>query len=312
MSYIYDPDLEFLGSRFIKDEDLEPLFLHLKNRISEEFCNYKCYQKYKHTKKHKLYWKAIAGEFQKFGGNTIANKFRGHGVKYRKIAYDVAKKLKVKVYETEDIKSIEEKIIEKLFYKIIDKMSKEEKEKFIKEFHKEFEKLSKKEKEKILKNKDLKRLLNSQINAKNALTLFRMIFKAGGFKSYQISVIIINSIYNSTIRMLTDKGLPLIINRTITKNLALFVGPIGTIISTLWTIYDITGPAYRVTVPGVVMIAMLRKEEEERKLEEKRRLEEQKRQEELKKQQELKKLQQKLIIGISALFLLIILFNITR
>jgi len=60
------------------------------------------------------------------------------------------------------------------------------------------------------------------------------------------------------------------------------------------------------------MIAMLRKEEEERKLEEKRRLEEQKRQEELKKQQELKKLQQKLIIGISALFLLIILFNITR
>jgi len=30
-------------------------------------------------------------------------------------------------------------------------------------------------------------------------------------------------------------------------------------------IYDITGPAYRVTIPGVVMIAMLRKEYEQRK-----------------------------------------------
>jgi len=88
-----------------------------------------------------------------------------------------------------------------------------------------------------------------------------MIFKAGGFKSYQLTVIVVNSLYKTVAK----EDLKLATNAAITKNLALFIEPIGTIISTLWIIYDIIGPAYKVTIPGIVMIAMLRKEYEQRK-----------------------------------------------
>jgi len=273
MSYIYDEDLKFLGDIFIQHKDLEPLFNHLWGRVSHEFDDYECYKKYGGTKKHKLYWKAIAGELQKFGGNTIANKLRGNGVKYKEIACDVAKKIKVKVNENEKIEEIENKILAKLLEYHFEKMEEEEKNKFIEEFNKEFKQLSKKEKEKIFKNnKNLKSLLASQINTKNAFKLFRVIFKAGGFKSYQITVIVVNSVSKAVAK----KGLTVAANAALTKNLALLVGPIGAIISGILTVYNITGPAYRVTIPGVVMVAMLRKECEQRKIEEERRLAEEK------------------------------------
>jgi len=262
MSYIYDEDLEFLGSVLLKDEDLEPLFNHLWGRISHEFDDYECYKKYGDTKKHKLYWKAISGELQKFGGNTIANKLRGHGVKYKEIACDVAKKIKVKVNENEKIEEIENKILAKLLEDSFKNMKEEEKKRFVEEFNKKFKELSKEEQEKILKdNPDLKSLLLSQINTKNAFKLFRVVFRAGGFKSYQITVIVFNAVSKAVIK----KGLTVATNAALTKNLALLVGPIGAIISVIWTVYDITGPAYRVTIPGVVIVAMLRKEYEQRK-----------------------------------------------
>ena len=34
MSYVYDADLEFLGSNFIKDKDLSPLFELLKDTLT--------------------------------------------------------------------------------------------------------------------------------------------------------------------------------------------------------------------------------------------------------------------------------------
>lgn len=38
-----------------------------------------------------------------------------------------------------------------------------------------------------------------------------------------------------------------------------FAGPIGWVLSGLWTAFDIAGPAYRVTVPCTITIAYLRK-----------------------------------------------------
>lgn len=37
-----------------------------------------------------------------------------------------------------------------------------------------------------------------------------------------------------------------------------FMGPIGWVLTALWTIVDIAGPAYRVTVPAVIQIAYIR------------------------------------------------------
>ena len=39
---------------------------------------------------------------------------------------------------------------------------------------------------------------------------------------------------------------------------SILTGPIGLALATLWTIYDIAGPAYRVTMPATIMIAYFR------------------------------------------------------
>ena len=42
------------------------------------------------------------------------------------------------------------------------------------------------------------------------------------------------------------------------KAFTAFAGPIGWVLSSLWTIYDIAGPAYRVMIPCTITIAYLR------------------------------------------------------
>ncbi|MDE6045338.1 MAG: hypothetical protein K2F85_07480 [Helicobacter sp.] len=40
--------------------------------------------------------------------------------------------------------------------------------------------------------------------------------------------------------------------------MGVFLGPIGWIITALWTALDIAGPAYRVTIPATIQIACMR------------------------------------------------------
>ncbi len=65
------------------------------------------------------------------------------------------------------------------------------------------------------------------------------------------------------------------------KTLGILAGPVGWIITGVWTAIDIAGPAYRVTVPACVLIAALRlkqKAEQEARLKaERERLEQAKR-----------------------------------
>lgn len=77
----------------------------------------------------------------------------------------------------------------------------------------------------------------------------------GGFKSYQLTLIIANAI----MKALFGRGLTLVANSTLTRIMAILTGPIGWAITALWTMIDIAGPAYRVTIPAVIQVAYLRK-----------------------------------------------------
>ena len=79
--------------------------------------------------------------------------------------------------------------------------------------------------------------------------------RAGGFLSYQITVIVANYIA----RLLLGRGLTLATNAALTKGLSLFIGPIGWAVTGIWTAFDIAGPAMRVTLPACIIIASLRK-----------------------------------------------------
>ena len=92
--------------------------------------------------------------------------------------------------------------------------------------------------------------------------------RLGKFRSYQIAVIVVNGFVKSLIKGgLLKRGLSLAANRTLTRSMKIFAGPIGTLLSTGWLIADIAGPAYRVTTYAVIMIAYLRRHQEEQETE---------------------------------------------
>ena len=82
-----------------------------------------------------------------------------------------------------------------------------------------------------------------------------MHFKSGGFKSYQLWVIVANALAKTVL----GRGLSFTTNALLTKGASILVGPIAWTITGLWTAVDIAEPAYRVTLPACVQIAYMRK-----------------------------------------------------
>jgi uncharacterized protein YaaW (UPF0174 family) len=58
---------------------------------------------------------------------------------------------------------------------------------------------------------------------------------------------------------LFNKGLTFAGNSTLTKALSTWAGPLGWAITLTWATIDISGPAYRVTIPAVIYTIMLRR-----------------------------------------------------
>ncbi|MFC1136233.1 DUF3944 domain-containing protein [Pasteurella multocida] len=236
MSYRYDPDLEFLAECSSEElNDLVYLLTHDKDnetRWTEELTSNNKYKKY--YPDHNKYWEEIAAEIQCFGGNSIANLFRGgRGVEYKEVLCDVCDKLDVNYNKYSSTKMIEQHLLMKILEDALEKMSREE----IVELGKE------------LNVPDI-----SNITAQSLTAIFLAIFKAGGFKSYKLTVIIVNAI----LKALIGRGLTLGGNVILTRAAAILTGPIGWIITGLWTAFDIAGAAYRVTIPAVIQVAYLR------------------------------------------------------
>ena len=81
-----------------------------------------------------------------------------------------------------------------------------------------------------------------------------MLKKFGGFALYKSTLIVANAIA----RQILGRGLSLATNALISRGIAVFIGPIGWILTGLWLLVDIAGPAYRKTVPAVIYITALR------------------------------------------------------
>jgi uncharacterized protein YaaW (UPF0174 family) len=78
--------------------------------------------------------------------------------------------------------------------------------------------------------------------------------RAGKFSAYQVAVIVANTVLKAVI----GRGLPIVVNAALTRVMGVLAGPIGWVLTAIWTIVDIAGPAYRVTIPAVIYVAYLR------------------------------------------------------
>jgi uncharacterized protein YaaW (UPF0174 family) len=236
MAYRHDSDLEFLS--VVKSEDMEDLVYCITHdrdgavRFTEELTTNDTYKS--HHPDHHKYWQLVAAEIQCFGANTLATALRGgHGVDYKEVLTDACEKLKVNFNKYSSAEQIEGNLLMKILKEALEKMSPEE----LKELA------------------DATGVKNtSGITAETMTGVFQAVFKAGGFKSYQLTLIVVNAISKALI----GRGLSFAGNAALTRTMSILAGPIGWVITGIWTAIDIAGPAYRVTIPAVIQVAALR------------------------------------------------------
>lgn len=236
MAYRYDSDLAFFEN--LKSTDLNDLVYCLTHdkdgsvRLTEEITMSDVYKK--HNPDHHKYWELIAAEVQCFGANTFATIFRGgKGVLYKEVLMDVCDKMKVNYSKDSSTEKIENNLLMKILTDALEKMTPAE----LKE---------------LAEAVGIKNV--SAMNAEAFVGVFQAVFRAGGFKSYQLTLIIVNAI----LKALIGRGLTFAGNAALTRTMAVLTGPIGWVITGLWTAIDIASPAYRVTIPAVIQVAALR------------------------------------------------------
>ncbi|MCI7397787.1 MAG: DUF3944 domain-containing protein [Spirochaetia bacterium] len=228
----YDNDLNPVLER-ASDADLLPLVEYMLKKLSNGIDTDERYKS--DPKKPTSYADLIADEIRLFGGNTFANLARGGvGVPYREVVCDVADKMKVSYNKASTVERIELLIVQKIFEDSIEKMTEEDRQKLIKDLG-----------------------IRGIPVGSSATMIMQAIIKMGGFKSYQIAVIVANSIA----KFILGRGLSFAANASLTKIMSIFAGPLGWVISSLWTLIDIAGPSYKTTIPCVIHVAMLRQKQ---------------------------------------------------
>src|SRR5437667_10195018 len=237
MEYRKDSDLDFL-QRCTAD-DLDPLVTILtrtkkgRRRLTERLTKQPRFKE--HSPDHPKYWDLIAAELQCFGANTFATLARGgRGKPYRKILIRVCKKKKVNFNKKSSTPTIEWCLLMKVLIELFEKTSQE----------------------------DLRRILNemtipiptSDFTPEGVAAAFQAAIRAGKFSPYEIAVIVANAVLKAVI----GRGLSVAANAALTRVLGIIAGPIGWVVTGIWTAIDVAGPAYRVTIPAVIYVAYLR------------------------------------------------------
>lgn len=154
-------------------------------------------------------------------------------MEYKEVLMDVCDKMKVNYNKDSSTEKIEGNLLMKILTDALEKMSPDE----LKE---------------LAEATGVKN--TSGITAESMVGVFQAVFRAGGFKSYQLTLIIVNAV----LKALIGRGLSLAGNAALTRTMAILTGPIGWVITGLWTAIDIAGAAYRVTIPAVIQVAALR------------------------------------------------------
>jgi uncharacterized protein YaaW (UPF0174 family) len=193
----------------------------------------KAYQDY--NPHHRAYARDIAAEIQLYGANSIASLFRsGRGVTYEEIVRDVASHLKLspegRVEDVED--AIQRKVLETIWKEA----TPEQRRAFLEELT----------------------VGDVSLKATSSATMPSILMEAthlSGFAAYKLSVIVANAAAKAVL----GHGLSFVANATLTKSLSVLIGPLGWSIAAGWAAHCIAGEAYRVTVPCVLQVTMIRR-----------------------------------------------------
>jgi uncharacterized protein YaaW (UPF0174 family) len=231
----YDSDLNPVLAK-ATNEDLDIIVQYiLKASITQALSKSTSYKKHKDN--HQKYTNEIANEIRLFGSNTIASLVRrGKGVCYLEVVKDVADKIGASYSKNASIELVEEAILLKFLEKAWEKMSDDDKSDLLKQVGATTDALT-------------------NISKVFPVAMLQILSRNSGFAAYQTSVIIADAIA----KFILGRGLIFTAGTTLTRVISIVTGPVGWAVTVLWTAKDIVGAAYRVTIPCVVHIAMLRR-----------------------------------------------------
>jgi uncharacterized protein YaaW (UPF0174 family) len=241
--YRDDEDLAFL--EYCKEEDMRVLGRYLthdkdgQKRYNGKLLTDAKFRQYDGQPDQYLKsWQLIAGELQHFGGDTFINLFRGHGVLYKEIVCDVCDKLNLDYNKDKKAYEIENDLLEKLVKDSWEKMTQEQRKAFLDQIG-----------------------VDATLSTAAGFAAMQAVIRLGGFASYQVALIIANSVAKTII----GTGLTIVGKQAVVRGLSIFAGPIGWAIGTVLSMNALSGPAFRVTIPSVIQVAYMRRALTEKK-----------------------------------------------
>lgn len=234
-----DADLIFLQE--MSNDDLDILVTYLtkdtdgKGRYTETLTKQENFKKY--APDHQKYVPEIIHELQGFGGNSLLNIWRGWrgtgGVPYKEILMNVADHLKVNYNKNAPVDVIEMHLLMEIVTDSLDKMQQEEIQQIVQDLG----------------------LQTTTYTSQAVVAALQTGIGITGMLGYNVALMVANAVAKAVL----GKGLSLAANSVVSRALGIFAGPVGWLLTGLWTAIDAAGPAYRVTVPCVIQIAYLRK-----------------------------------------------------
>lgn len=174
----------------------------------------------------------IADEIKAFGSHTLKNLFRKDAIDYSSVVQDVANHLKAPFNKSTTDANVEAAIIQKLFADSVLKMSEAERTKV-------FEDLG---------------IGDHSVIEPAAVAVAIAAGRMTGLNPYRYALIVANAVAKAIL----GRGLTWTGNIILTRTVSIMLGPIGWVLTGLWTAFDLGSPAYRVTVPCIVQIAYMR------------------------------------------------------
>ncbi|QHE87224.1 ubiquinol-cytochrome C chaperone family protein [Hydrogenophaga sp. BPS33] len=185
----------------------------------------------------------VANEILLFGGNSIANVYRGFFKKsadnagatatidYAELVSDVAKKVDASFGEGASVPEIEDAILLRIFKQAFDKMPEAERKKVLEE------------------------LGVTSFGALRGVGAGAVVSAALSMASLNVASSVASAVSAQVLGRAAMTSASLVGSR----GLAAIAGPVGIAVATLWTLADLSSPAYRVTLPCVVQVAYMRK-----------------------------------------------------
>ena len=232
-----DNDLQFL--QYCDNEDLRTLcdILTFDNNGKIRFCeslsksdNYRsCY-----PRNMVGMWKDLACELQCNGGNTLCNLFRnGQGPAYEQIVYDVCKRMKIKdIRKYDSAEDMEQKLLLAVASKALDELSEDEIRTIMNKCH-----------------------IHGYDYTKAGLLALLVAMREF---NHRVFVIVVHTIMRMIEEVLLVRGAMVVGTGMMNRGAVLLCGPLGWLLLGGWTVWDIMGPAYRVTIPAVIQVAYMR------------------------------------------------------